>query len=566
MDVIIVTTDDDLLIELGPVFDAGYRSRPLEKVAELPGLLQGRRSVVVLDTSGSADTRAAYAQLTMHHREVPILVIANAASRAAWESALQRGAIRALLMRDEDLRNRFAKVLQGAALVVAQLPAANSSTAVTDTVPALAPAGTGMKRAMMIGAAVIVLLLGAVLAWMWHVRAAGPGAATGVGATRRAAAAAAPGSRPAPTQSVSQLMSAARMAFSEQHYLEPAGSSALEVFTRVLQIDPGNAEARDGVMRLFGIIRSRADLAIKAGHLDEAESLLAAVRAAAPDSDLAKDLGKSIATEKPKWLTNQFHVQLAAGDLAGATQSLAELGNLASDRKSLQELQRELDARQQDGLADSEAASIRALIASGNLLDPVGGNAQAALASLSPTDRRNSAILAVQRELQLALIARARDAVREGRLDLGERYLNAATELGSAPDLTEARQQLTAAQEAVERNAAATRAAAAAAAAPAADTAPKSEPVYVKFKVRRAAEAAYPAAAKAARMQGFVDVKFNISPTGKAYNLAVLQANPPGVFDAAALESVSKTQFEPIVTEPGADAPLARLRISFKLQ
>lgn len=570
VDVIIVTTDDDLLIELGPVFDENYRSRPLEKVPELAELLQGRRCVVVLDAGGSVDTRAAYAQLSAHHPEVPVLVIATAGSRVAWEAALQRGAIKALLKRDDELRTKFATALRSATLHSAQLPAANSSAASTGTAPVVVPAGSGLKPMMMVGAGVVVLLLAAAL-WWWlrdnGSGTAGAGVAATTHATTSARNAAGKPAAETPTMSVAQLMSAARVAFSEQHYLEPAGSSALDDFTRVLQIEPKNDEARDGVVRLFGIIRSRTDLAIKAGHVDEAETLLAAVRAASPDSDLAKDLGRSVAAEKPRWLANQFRAQLAAGDLPGATQSLADLDSISADKKVVQDLQRQLETRQRDSAAEAEAGSIRALIAADALLDPANSNAQTALTALPAADRRSGALLAVQRELQLALIARSRDAVRDARLDVAERYLDAATELGGAPDLTEARQQLNAAQEEAARTAAANRAAASAAAqAAVADNAARTAPQYVQVKVRRSAEAVYPPKARDARVEGFVDVKFNISPSGKAYNVGVLQSSAPGVFDSAALASVERTQFEPVASEPGAEAPLGRLRISFKLQ
>ena len=48
----------------------------------------------------------------------------------------------------------------------------------------------------------------------------------------------------------------------ERRYIEPAKNNALEHFRTVLQIEPGNAEATEGLKRLGGLLIARARTAL----------------------------------------------------------------------------------------------------------------------------------------------------------------------------------------------------------------------------------------------------------------------------------------------------------------
>lgn len=56
-------------------------------------------------------------------------------------------------------------------------------------------------------------------------------------------------------------------------------------------------------------------------------------------------------------------------------------------------------------------------------------------------------------------------------------------------------------------------------------------------------EPAYPAEAAAAGIEGYVDVRFVVSPTGTVADPEVVAAEPPGVFDAAALAAVLRWRY-----------------------
>ena len=72
----------------------------------------------------------------------------------------------------------------------------------------------------------------------------------------------------------------------------------------------------------------------------------------------------------------------------------------------------------------------------------------------------------------------------------------------------------------------------------------------------------YPPAAAAAGIEGFVDVRFSVSPSGTVIAPQVVAAEPAGVFDAAALAAVSRWRY----TQPAeTESPVVTERIEFNL-
>ncbi len=76
----------------------------------------------------------------------------------------------------------------------------------------------------------------------------------------------------------------------------------------------------------------------------------------------------------------------------------------------------------------------------------------------------------------------------------------------------------------------------------------------------------YPAAARAARATGKVRVRFDITADGRVENARVMAAEPPGLFDAAALTYVQGRRYLP-ARRDGEAVPVAGViaRIRFDL-
>ena len=59
----------------------------------------------------------------------------------------------------------------------------------------------------------------------------------------------------------------------------------------------------------------------------------------------------------------------------------------------------------------------------------------------------------------------------------------------------------------------------------------------------------YPEEARAAGAEGWVKVRYDVAANGLVENLAVVESNPPGLFDAAALAAVAQWRYRPAVVD-----------------
>lgn len=71
----------------------------------------------------------------------------------------------------------------------------------------------------------------------------------------------------------------------------------------------------------------------------------------------------------------------------------------------------------------------------------------------------------------------------------------------------------------------------------------------------------YPKGAEKRGIEGWVNVKFDVDASGNVISPTVVEASPPGIFDAAAIEALSKWKYE-----TGAATPDMQVKLSFKLQ
>lgn len=81
----------------------------------------------------------------------------------------------------------------------------------------------------------------------------------------------------------------------------------------------------------------------------------------------------------------------------------------------------------------------------------------------------------------------------------------------------------------------------------------------------RKVEPEYPFGARRKNLCGKVTVKFLVTPSGEVSKLGVIEASPPGIFDASALEAVRQWRFKPGVYQGHAVATWIVIPIQFKL-
>jgi TonB family protein len=572
VEAVVVSSDDALLIELGPILGNRYRTHTVDTPAEIAATVRSPRWIGIVDVASLADARGAIARMELQYHRCPLIIVA--ANPEEWAGAVARGAVSAAVARHELAGPRLGEALSAAE---ARLRAENNS----ESAPAAADPARGSAAAGKVGARIaLAALLAAILAaglW-WGLHRSGSADTSDAGAGMPAAAnrAVPPGTQsgppsaagaaaaPARPQSVLELLSAARVAFSDQKLLLPRqdaelrGDSALELYAQVLKLQPDNDEALDGVKRLFTLGKARVQADLATGKLDDASRLVGAFRTAGIGNSELQPLDASISAARPKWMAARVQQDIAAGNVTAADQMIGQLTASGAAPASIAELRRALDAKKLDLQLSAMAEQVKAAITAGTLLEPANDNASTRLAAMRSLSRTSAVTLTTQRQLQAALLDRGQQATRSGQLDAARVYISAAADLGSSSEVTAARRALQAATEAASRQAAAAAAAAAAAQARAARaTAPANPPNVAAGKVPAAAgttlpryvaarpvrplDVTYPDGATGA---GQVIVEFTLEPDGSASDPKVIQSAPRGMFDDVALRAVSSGYYD----------------------
>ena len=530
----LLSGDDGLLLELGPLLGARYRTRPIDSAEQLAPPGAGPWALLI-DATARTDARAQAARIKQQYPQAPLLIICAGGAAPDWASPLSRGTISAVVERGALGAPEFAAALDSADQ---QMQAA--------AIAAAAPAATASATARFwsVRALIALATLGSAVA-AWHfLDGAAPGAprssaapaATAAIAAAAAVAAAAPTTgAAAPGRTVLELLSDARVAFSdEKRHLPPAdgaatADNALELYARVLTQDPQNEEARDGMRRLLavGSARIRADLA--AGRFDDANRLLAAFQGTGLADAALAPLQSELAAARPRWLTAQARAAIAGGDVEAAGRLMTQLAAAGAERATLAELQHSMDAQQAGARLVALARRVHAQINAGALLEPAADSAQALVQAMVQLNRDHPLTLGVQRELQAALAERSR-AQQEAAAARERAAASTPTDTMPAP--------------------------ASAVGAPSDD--------FVRARPVAPLAVTYPQQAFDAGQQGYVIVEFTLSTDGRAGNSRVVESSPPAVFDGAALQAVRRGRFDTSALGVPGKPRLARLRISFR--
>ena len=88
----LLSSDDGLLIEIGPVLGDAYRSRPIDAPEQLDPT-PGSAWMLVVDATTRADARAVVARIEQQHALAPIIVICANGKAGDWAAQRSRGSI-----------------------------------------------------------------------------------------------------------------------------------------------------------------------------------------------------------------------------------------------------------------------------------------------------------------------------------------------------------------------------------------------------------------------------------------------------------------------------------------
>ena len=388
--VLLVSGDGALWSQLA-VVAGGLETHQFDTADELIDQWDARRAAVVLiDVRPEQDLAATLQRLLSHGSSlVPVALVATTPHAAATALERQRtlfdqlplpldpGSARSVIDRagEEAAARRMLLVGEGGQAARREPPRRTSRR------PPL----------LLVVAAIVALAAVAGGAW-WSMRPTATPPRTEVPAPARNPAAAAPeavapstaAGATAPAEQVEALLAQARAALRDKHYIDPAADNALAYFRAVLNLDPGNGEARQGIERVAELLLARADAALASHDNGAALRALEVARSLKPDHPRLAQLDARVAQHQQELAQGQIQAALQAGAFARAallikqaeragTIAPAQIAQLRQDAA-----RREAGARSSDLLRTAQAR-----IAQGKLLEPANDSAQFLIAQLT---------------------------------------------------------------------------------------------------------------------------------------------------------------------------------------
>jgi protein TonB len=328
-----------------------------------------------------------------------------------------------------------------------------------------------------------------------------------------------------------------------QTLLDAAAKDALLPPAQIAQLnrDLDNKRKAATISRLASIAEARLNNGRLVTPNDEsARDAIASLKEAGASSDLVSRLNNDLNNR----LIAAARDASNRGDTAVMTAMLSAARENGVSAAAINAAQREMTAAAQKQQRTNEdiarfAKVAQDRLAAGSLLQPANDSAVANVEKLRLLDPRHPTTVQVTKDVRTRLIAEARSRITAKNVTEASALIQAASDLGGDADLADVRGALSAAQSAAAQAAAA----------------PKLPPL----KMTRAPRPKYPGSAKG--VEGWVRVEFYVTPEGRTERIRVLQSEPAGLFDAAAISAMEDARFEEFES---AESRLAVQKISFR--
>lgn len=300
-----------------------------------------------------------------------------------------------------------------------------------------------------------------------------------------------------------------------------------------LRDDLRRHRADSDVSRILGLADARLqqDQLIDPPNDSAAFYLTEARKAGAAASDL-QPRGRELI----KMLTQRAQTAIEQRRLADAEHIASSLRSLGAPLSAVAGLQRDIGAaRAQQAHEQSDQSRLldlaKSRLAQGNVASPENDNAFYYLNQLRAADPQNPALPQITKAVQAQILVQAGIAVDADELAQAESLLQMAGTLGSSPDADALAQRLRLAKVAVSG-------------------APQ-EVAEASLSRTRRLDVEYPPAALQKKIAGTVELGFLVTPKGAVADVKVLDANPSGVFEAAATKAISRLRYKPVTDSAG---------------
>jgi TonB family protein len=231
-----------------------------------------------------------------------------------------------------------------------------------------------------------------------------------------------------------------------------------------------------------------------------------------------------------------------ASRLIDAVDGIGSAANVESARQLLGAARRQAEADAWDQLLKTG----RERLQQDRLVEPAGDSAEYYLMTLRGVNPGNAGLASALQDLGLRLVANAHRALDLKHYDAAHDWLAESAAVGySSTESGTISRELEAAQNQQKFLA---------------NVVSANELELVK-----SVKPLYPTRAEARQTEGWVELDFTVVESGEVKDVAVHAANPPGVFDSAAITALSQWRYKPVLKDAIPAAQRSRIRIRFTL-
>jgi protein TonB len=235
---------------------------------------------------------------------------------------------------------------------------------------------------------------------------------------------------------VLRLLAEARRAESEGRVVEPPENNALDLYLEVLAIEPNQLRASQKLAEIADLMFERAESALAAGQLEDAQRAIADAKRALPGHPRLSYFATRLEVQEQRSMITQALQAAGSGDIGGAAGLIEEaaqvrLGESGAVVEARAELARRAAVQEQiDGFLRLSLSRT----AEAQLFEPADDNALHYLRAARAAGARDEECAPARDALVAAMLAEAATATEAGRFEVARAWVERARELAPASE------------------------------------------------------------------------------------------------------------------------------------
>jgi TonB family protein len=249
-------------------------------------------------------------------------------------------------------------------------------------------------------------------------------------------------------------------------------------------------------------------------------------------------------------LTQAVHGAIDQHRAGDADRYLTAMRSLGAPVTTVAGLQHEVGvARAQQTPEKSDQARFldltRSRLALGNVLEPVNDSALFYFNQLRSVDPQNSDLTELAGAIQAKILERVGTALDAADSAQAEGLLQLASGLGSSTGVNALSERLRLAKLG-------------------ASGAPMEVAEGTLTRIKKL-NITYPSSALAKKIEGAVEIAYTVTPKGTVADIKIVDSEPPGIFESAATNAVSRLRYKPVLQSGKAVAVATKILLTFRV-